>query len=652
MRGRSLASEENPSNPKLAEEVPQGPASARAEVNPSPSKRTTPPPIDPRSARTSGYHADRPGDSDQIGTIAGDVRAMAALILNREALAPLCIGLFGDWGSGKSLFMSLLKRDIATLGSARLDPKKFCTRVVHIDFNAWHYADANLWASLATHIFERVAQEVAAKDSEEFEARLLRGMRAYAELEKATEGQLAGVARDIAARRRELAELDALLDAARALGLRPDADVAKVRAALERSSGPLAVLGGALRGRGWLVALAAALSLYYAEPLGRWLQVLSARLDGLIASAQELGAGVARLFALLSSGFLLWRGERTRRALRRADQASAAPLPEGAGLEAARDEAREALQALRGQRERLERERAGRDPKRAFRRFLAGTGSEARYGKARGLIADIHRDFSQLREHIRHAEKAGSDDFLRIVLYIDDLDRCRPRRVVEVLEAIHLLLATDLFVVVVAVDPRWLEQALRTEYHELLRQRPDEDGRATARDYLEKIVQIPYCLPRMREQDVARFTDTLLSRAKTTRDVAPAPRTVLGPAAEVGPEEQACLGKVAVLFETPRAVKRFVNVYRLLRGMLQVTPDFPEHPLVQLLLAKILRDPASGSELVAFLGGWSVGKLGDWLREKRPEEHARLTAAIPEVLQAGPLDAGWLRKIRRFGFHA
>src|SRR5262249_7011132 len=48
----------------------------------------------------------------------------------------------------------------------------------------------------------------------------------------------------------------------------------------------------------------------------------------------------------------------------------------------------------------------------------------------------------------------------RIVLYIDDLDRCPPRRVVEVLTAMQLLLALPLFV---AVDPRWLVRSL--EHH-------------------------------------------------------------------------------------------------------------------------------------------------------------------------------------------
>ena len=60
----------------------------------------------------------------------------------------------------------------------------------------------------------------------------------------------------------------------------------------------------------------------------------------------------------------------------------------------------------------------------------------------------------------------------RIVLYIDDLDRCPPDRVVEVLEAVHLLLAGELFVVVVAVDPRWMLRAIRYHYRDLFTGHP------------------------------------------------------------------------------------------------------------------------------------------------------------------------------------
>src|SRR5262245_63527213 len=85
----------------------------------------------------------------------------------------------------------------------------------------------------------------------------------------------------------------------------------------------------------------------------------------------------------------------------------------------------------------------------------------------------------------------------RIVLYIDDLDRCSPEQVVEVLQAVHLLLALELFVVVVGVDPRWLLRALRGEYRAMLTgegSAPDEDEwwQTTPQDYLEKIFNIPF----------------------------------------------------------------------------------------------------------------------------------------------------------------
>jgi hypothetical protein len=99
----------------------------------------------------------------------------------------------------------------------------------------------------------------------------------------------------------------------------------------------------------------------------------------------------------------------------------------------------------------------------------------------------------------------------RIIIYIDDLDRCPPRRVVEMLEAVHLLLAVDLFVVVVAVDPRWLLSAITAHYRDVLAAPnppvdppsvsdvvdPDDETlwQSTATQYLEKIFQVVLTLP-------------------------------------------------------------------------------------------------------------------------------------------------------------
>ena len=59
------------------------------------------------------------------------------------------------------------------------------------------------------------------------------------------------------------------------------------------------------------------------------------------------------------------------------------------------------------------------------------------------------------------------------------------------LEALQLLVKTDLFVVVVAINTRYVTLALERQYKGIL-----EAGRhPSSIDYLEKIIQLPYRLP-------------------------------------------------------------------------------------------------------------------------------------------------------------
>ena len=88
---------------------------------------------------------------------------------------------------------------------------------------------------------------------------------------------------------------------------------------------------------------------------------------------------------------------------------------------------------------------------------------------------------------------------------------------VEVLQAVHLLLSFPIFVVVLAVDPRWLAQSLASEYRELLGS-PDssgDGGQATPDDYLEKIFQIPFRLAPLDINARARFVEGLLEPETT-----------------------------------------------------------------------------------------------------------------------------------------
>jgi hypothetical protein len=109
-------------------------------------------------------------------------------------------------------------------------------------------------------------------------------------------------------------------------------------------------------------------------------------------------------------------------------------------------------------------------------------------------------------------KKSRGSTFERIILYIDDLDRCPPQKVVDVLQAVHLLLTFPLFVVVVAVDARWISRSLERHYDGLLERNEPNDPAlgATAMDYLEKIFQVPYWVRPMTPKG---SRDLLVSRA-------------------------------------------------------------------------------------------------------------------------------------------
>ena len=212
------------------------------------------------------------------------------------------------------------------------------------------------------------------------------------------------------------------------------------------------------------------------------------------------------------------------------------------------------------------------------------------------MVSLIRQDFDELTRRLRARREEGADPALptveRIVLYIDDIDRCPPERVVQVLEAVHLLLAMDLFVVVVGVDPRWLLRSLQRHFHDVLTDERTSDGywQSTPRDYLEKIFQIPFVLPAMTAPGFADLLNSLVRRPATSvtpTATASEHETTPPSQAEIVAEpgsiaEQIATGQapeqldltepelefftsLAPLVRTPRATKRMINIYRILR---------------------------------------------------------------------------------------
>ncbi|WP_216870615.1 P-loop NTPase fold protein [Modestobacter excelsi] len=90
--------------------------------------------------------------------------------------------------------------------------------------------------------------------------------------------------------------------------------------------------------------------------------------------------------------------------------------------------------------------------------YLQGRATSDDYRSQLGLVGTVRGDLEVISNAVaQHNETLPDDDVVnRVVLYVDDLDRCPPKVVVQVLEAVHLLLSYPLFVVIVAVDVHWV----------------------------------------------------------------------------------------------------------------------------------------------------------------------------------------------------
>ncbi len=118
------------------------------------------------------------------------------------------------------------------------------------------------------------------------------------------------------------------------------------------------------------------------------------------------------------------------------------------------------------------------------------------YEEHLGVVHQAQKDLKQISDAMLSSNRSKQKERFprgepRIVLFIDDLDRCPPKKVVETLEAVQLLVKTKLFVVVLAIDAQYVTLCLEEEYQNILRPERHPSGL----DYIEKIIQLPYRVP-------------------------------------------------------------------------------------------------------------------------------------------------------------
>ena len=113
----------------------------------------------------------------------------------------------------------------------------------------------------------------------------------------------------------------------------------------------------------------------------------------------------------------------------------------------------------------------------------------------------MHAFREEFEELLRRA------DIDRLVVFVDDLDRCLPEIAVETLEAIRLFLFVPRAAFVIAADEGMIEYAVRQHFPDL----PVTTGSATyARNYLEKLIQVPFRLPSLGYAETRIYVTLLL----------------------------------------------------------------------------------------------------------------------------------------------
>jgi KAP family P-loop domain len=163
----------------------------------------------------------------------------------------------------------------------------------------------------------------------------------------------------------------------------------------------------------------------------------------------------------------------------------------------------------------------------------------------------------------------GPETDRRIVVFVDDLDRCFPESALQVLESMKLFFDLEGFVFVVGLDQDVVQQVIDLKYG---RDRSSEGGaegakvtRVSGEEYIKKVFQLPYRLAPVAVDQLDEF----LSAACEEAGLPPAQRADLHE--RVRPHLRYIVGDAGV---NPREVKRYINAYTLQRKISeQLDPD-------------------------------------------------------------------------------
>jgi Cdc6-like AAA superfamily ATPase len=130
------------------------------------------------------------------------------------------------------------------------------------------------------------------------------------------------------------------------------------------------------------------------------------------------------------------------------------------------------------------------------------------YKKELGEIPEIRQQLKDLCS-LRLKER-------RLVVFIDDLDRCRIQTIAKTFDATRLITHIKNVIVIIGIDERIAFQAMARAYQNYASQKRSKE--AVARDYLGKIIQLPIKLSEVSTNAVSSYIQDLFPQAQPSAD--------------------------------------------------------------------------------------------------------------------------------------
>ncbi len=195
----------------------------------------------------------------------------------------------------------------------------------------------------------------------------------------------------------------------------------------------------------------------------------------------------------------------------------------------------------------------------------------------------FHKDF----EHVLKAYAAGR----RVFVFIDDLDRCLGDKSAELVQAISLLVSSDLnLFFIVGMDREKVAAGLAVKHEKLLKYLPlagaisegsgkGDDGRAARLtglrfgfQYIEKFIQIPFNLPKPGSKEIGEYLKRLSGESEkpatgSTVHMEKSDLETASAVARIGADSEGlrdtCAALAPYLDHNPRRIKQLINLLRV-----------------------------------------------------------------------------------------